>query len=245
MSRPPRARTPGVRRFPGPRGRRSRTSRELSGQRLPNRTSDKREYRPGYRRRDRAGNHQGQGPVPPRGRAAERRVPLRSGACAGRTPLGTRPTFSTGFRARRSSPSPGWCRCARPPSKGLPSSVHRNGLAVGTPTMGQGHLATTSAVNRTGVLEGDSSATSRAIGSARRSPDREGVPTAPGSSPRCGILIALRQHSLCLPSARRQAARDGPERAGTPGDGRCRRQAVCARHQRCSGPGGDRMGPAG
>jgi putative transposase len=38
--------------------------------------------------------------------------------------------------------------------------------------------------------------------------------------------------SLLLPSARRWAARDGAEQAGTPSDGRSCRQAVCARHER-------------
>src|SRR5829696_7162310 len=49
--------------------------------------------------------------------------------------------------------------------------------------------------------------------------------------------------SLNLPSARRSAARDGPERVGTPGDdGSCRR-AACARHGRFPGPCGDGTGP--
>ena len=38
--------------------------------------------------------------------------------------------------------------------------------------------------------------------------------------------------SLHFPSARRSAARDGPEGAGTPSDGRSCRPAVCARHER-------------
>jgi hypothetical protein len=50
--------------------------------------------------------------------------------------------------------------------------------------------------------------------------------------------------SLHLPSARRSAAQDGPERAGTPRAGRSCRQGVCARHERRSGPGGDGQGPA-
>jgi hypothetical protein len=51
--------------------------------------------------------------------------------------------------------------------------------------------------------------------------------------------------SLHFRSARRWAARDGAERAGTPGDGEGCRRVVCARHGRCSGPGGDGRGPAG
>jgi hypothetical protein len=41
--------------------------------------------------------------------------------------------------------------------------------------------------------------------------------------------------SLLLPSARRQAVRDGPEQVGTPSAGRCCRPAVCARHGRLPG----------
>src|SRR5215213_4010999 len=53
------------------------------------------------------------------------------------------------------------------------------------------------------------------------------------------------QDSLHFRSARRQAARDSAERAGTPGDGRSWRQAVRARHGRSPGPGGDGGGLAG
>jgi hypothetical protein len=50
--------------------------------------------------------------------------------------------------------------------------------------------------------------------------------------------------SLPFPSARRSAARDGPERAGTSGDsGSCCR-TVFARHKRLPGPYEDGTGPA-
>jgi len=49
--------------------------------------------------------------------------------------------------------------------------------------------------------------------------------------------------SLHFPSARRSAARDGPEQAGTPSAGRSGRPAVCARHRRPPGPYRDRTRP--
>jgi hypothetical protein len=51
--------------------------------------------------------------------------------------------------------------------------------------------------------------------------------------------------SLHFPSARRSAARDGPERAGTSGDGGSCCRTVCARHKRLPGPYKDGTGPAG
>jgi hypothetical protein len=54
------------------------------------------------------------------------------------------------------------------------------------------------------------------------------VPVGPASY---GTLMRRRPGlSLLLTSARRQAVRDGPERAGTPSDGRSCRQAICAVH---------------
>ncbi len=60
----------------------------------------------------------------------------------------------------------------------------------------------------------------------------------------CGIRVGRRPDFLHLPSARREDARDVPEREGTPRDGPSYRQTVCARHKRLSGPGGDGRGPA-
>ena len=77
-----------------------------------------------------------------------------------------------------------------------------------------------------------------------------------GSSPRDSKLILLTYSrrseakaaggvSLHLPSARRQAARDGAKQAGSPSDGRSNRRAVCARHEGRLGAGRDETVPRG
>jgi hypothetical protein len=58
-----------------------------------------------------------------------------------------------------------------------------------------------------------------------------------GRSRRRVPTLVGRAGSLHFPSARRQAARDGAQRTGTPGDGWGCRRAVCAGHGRTGGAG--------
>jgi hypothetical protein len=80
-------------------------------------------------------------------------------------------------------------------------------------------------------------------------PSPPGNLTSPAESEPGVIQVRRSQRvagiSLHFRSTRRQAAQDGAERAGTSRDGASRRPAICARHPRWAGLGGDGRGPAG